>query len=89
MIDKIPHKKKIAVGTLIAVAVFLYPHAQRILKWYVKVEDTRDTVKDYKHEIERLNECERKATERIIRLEAMIEAAKKRIDKLEYKIDRQ
>lgn len=82
------HKKKIAVGTLIAIVGFGYPHAQRVFKWYGKVGETRHIAKDNEDKIEKLSECERRAAENIIRLEEMIEDAKDRLNKLEYKIDK-
>lgn len=89
MMDKIPHKKKITVGlgTIIAVAIYVTPHAQKTIKWYHKTVETRDLAKDNKKAIEDLQKCERDAHETITRLETLINVMRNRIDRLEYKID--
>ena len=89
MIEKIAlYKKKIAVGTLVAIIGFGYPHFQRVFKWYQKVGETRNITKDNEKAIEELSKCERKASESLIKLEAMIEEAKERLNKLEYRVNR-
>ena len=84
------HKKKIAVGTLVALLYAGYPHFLRVYHWYEKQAETREIAKKNEKAIEELKKCERKESMKLAEFEILIREINKRQDdrlnKLEYRM---